>query len=331
MRVTAVAHSNIALVKYWGKRPGAGNLPAVGSISVTLDALKTTTGLQFDPDLKNDQFKLNGQSASHAQTLKVSRFLDRLAGSAERPKAYIESTNNFPTAAGLASSASGFAALTLAAASLLELDTDPRSLSKLARSGSGSSARSIYGGFVEMKCGSERTGKNDYAIQLYDEAYWDLSILIAIVSSDPKKTGSTEGMIQTADTSPFYPGWLESSGKDLSEMKEALAKKDFPRLGEIAEHSCLKMHGLMMSGQPPLLYWDPVTLESIHTIWGLRRQGIPVYFTIDAGPQVKAICLQEHKESVKQRLEAVHGISRIIEAKPGPGVYIENKINDSGE
>jgi len=323
-QVTAVANANIALIKYWGKRSQDKNLPAVGSISVTLDALKTETTLQFDPALTKDQFMLDGKKVVDERREKVCRFLDLFAGDNERMFAHIESYNSFPTGAGLASSASGFAALAKAAACGMGYDHNPQQLSKLARRGSGSAARSIFGGFVEMKIGSDYSGDYDYAIQLYDEDYWDIRFLIAIVSGDPKKTSSTQGMISTAESSPFFKGWVESSNKDLSDMREAIANKNFERMGELAEHSCLKMHGLMMSSRPPILYWHPATLESMQTIWRLRSYGISAYFTIDAGPQIKVICLPDDVKEVKQALKSVKNISKVIESKPGRGVYLKS-------
>jgi diphosphomevalonate decarboxylase len=321
--VTAVAHANIALIKYWGKRDVELNLPAVGSISLTLDALRTETTLRFDEKLGADEFVLDGNPASEHQTRKVTKFLDLLAGSDERLSARIESTNYFPTGAGLASSASGFAALTVAAAHALGLDEQGEQLTRWARQGSGSAARSIYGGFVEMQCGEDKLGDKDFAVPLYEEDYWDVRLLIAITSEEKKAIGSTQGMKRTADTAPYYESWVQSSKVDLQHMREALADKDFARVGELTEHSCFKMHGLAMAADPPLLYWNAATVESIHTVWGLRKQGVAAYVTIDAGPQVKVLCLPDHVDEVREALESISGVQRVIEAKPGPGAAIK--------
>lgn len=326
-KVTAVAHANIALIKYWGKRSRPENLPAVGSISLALEALKTETTFQFVPGLEDDRCILDGKEMNDQQKGKVSDFLDILAGTSGRMKARVVSRNNFPTAAGLASSSSGFAALTKAAAYALQIEDNPVLLSKFARRGSGSAARSIPGGFSEMKIGSDMSGKKDFAVQLYDENYWDIRVLIALVSTDPKETGSTEGMIRTARTSPYFDSWVRASNNDLAEMREALKTKNFSRMGELAEYSCMKMHGLMMSSRPPLLYWNPVTLEMIQLIWSLRRQGLPIYFTIDAGPQVKVLCRPDHIQEVRKNLQSINGISTIIESKPGPDAYIKDVTN----
>ena len=313
LRATALAHPNIALVKYWGKADAERNIPAVGSISVTLAGMETVTAVEFISGLPEDEFILNGQKAPEADRLRVSRFLDsvrRLAGAEQRAR--VVSENNFPTGAGLASSASGFAALALAAAAALGLSLDRRELSRLARKGSGSAARSIFGGFVEMKL-EHRAGQVDaYAAQLAPADHWPLVVLVAVVSGQAKAVGSTEGMVHSAESSPFFAGWVASSPQDLREMRRAIAERDFVRLGETAEHSCLKMHGLMMASRPPLLYWRPETLQVMETVWEMRRQGVPAYFTVDAGPQVKVLCEQENAEQVKNILENLRQIKDII-------------------
>ena len=319
--VTAVAHANIALVKYWGKRSVAKNLPAVGSVSLTLDALKTTTSVAFDEELESDVFILNDYVVTCKQANKISAFADLMAGD-KRPKIKVISDNNFPTGAGLASSASAFAALAKAMNEACSLGLDDKMLSIFARQGSGSAARSIFGGFAEMNLGDDDSGNGDYAHQLHDENYWDIRMLAAVVSSAPKEIGSTEGMNRTAETSPFYNAWVQSSPNDIKEMKAALAQKDFEKLGTIAEHSAMKMHGLALSTNPSILYWQAASVESIQRVWRLRKQGLPVYITMDAGPQVKVITLPEYTNQVKNALTELPGVSDVIEAKPGPGAHI---------
>ncbi|MCH8547844.1 MAG: diphosphomevalonate decarboxylase [Balneolaceae bacterium] len=320
--VTAVAHSNIALIKYWGKRSQLKNLPAVGSLSLTLDALRTVTKVQFSRSEKEDRLILNGSKAEGQTLNKVSRFADLMVGS-ERPAIHVESDNNFPTGAGLASSASGFAALAKAFNEAGSLGLDDRQLSVFARQGSGSAARSIFGGFAEMHKGSDESGESDFAEQLWDENYWDIRLLVAVVSEVPKEIGSTEGMNRTAETSPFYQSWIDSSPADINEMKLALAAKDFEKVGELAEHSAMKMHGLAISANPSIIYWQPGSMESIRKVWGLRDQGIPAYITMDAGPQVKVITLPEHCSVIKKALLELPGVTDVIEAKPGPGAYLQ--------
>lgn len=327
--VTAVAHSNIALIKYWGKRSVEYNLPAVGSISLTLDALHTKTTLQFSDTLKEDQLILNDQDATASALKRVSDFLDITAGSSDRPKAKVISENNFPTGAGLASSASGFAALALAAGKGMGQSLSDEALSRLARMGSGSAARSIYGGFSEMQLGTKDDGSEDFAVPLYDENFWDVRLLVAVTSDEKKELGSTEGMLRTTKTAPYYEHWVSSHPNDLREMRQAIAEKDFEKTGELAEHSCFKMHGLAMAAKPPILYWNAATTETIHRVWILRKSGVPAYVTIDAGPQVKILCLPESVDAVKDTLSEINGVRSVIEAKPGPGAYIMETVNET--
>lgn len=323
MKTTAIAHTNIALVKYWGKRDPALNLPATGSISLTLKELFTRTTVEFSADLAQDELILNGERANPRDEQRTSKFLDLIrvqAGIATFAR--VTSENNFPTGAGLASSASGFAALALAAAHAAGLNLSPAQLSELARRGSGSAARSIFGGFVEMKAGARPDGSDAVAVQLHDETWWPLEMLILITSAAEKEIGSTAGMNRTAQTSPYYPAWVASSVEDLVAIRSAIDRRDFQQLGEIAEFSCFKMHGLALSARPAILYWNPLTVELIHAVRGLRQKGIPAYVTIDAGPQVKVICLPQYSEQIRTTLEAISGIQKIIKTSPGPGVKI---------
>jgi diphosphomevalonate decarboxylase len=328
MITTAIAHANIALIKYWGKRNSSLNLPAVGSISITLKELFTKTTIDFREDLKEDTLVLNDQSIQGAKRMRISRFLDLFRTQAKL-KTYAEviSHNNFPTGAGLASSASAFAALTKAASGALSLDLDDTKLSELARQGSGSAARSIYGGFVEMKVGNKPDGSDAVAVPLYPEEYWPLEVLICITTREPKDTGSTDGMNLTAQTSPFYPAWIESNADDLEEMRCALKEKDFQKLGELSEYNCLKMHGLAMSANPGLLYWNSITIKLIREVRLLRQKGIPAYFTIDAGPQVKILSLPGYASVIKKSLVGVSGIRDFHITSLGPAAYYQKKIS----
>ncbi len=316
-RVKAEAYANIALIKYWGKRSLEKNLPATGSISVTLDALKTKTEVRIDSSLQKDYFELDGNIFTGKELKRISDFLDVITGTAERDRAYVISKNSFPSSAGLASSASGFAALAMAAAKAWGKSTDRSTLSSLARRGSGSAARSIFGGFVEMKSGQNVSGSEDFAVPLYPRDYWNLRIVIGITDTKPKKIGSTEGMERSRMTAPYYDSWINSTEQDLKEMRDALEKRDFTKMGELAEHSALKMHGLAMSARPAILYWNAATLESIHKIRDLRNQGIEAYVTIDAGPQVKVLCELENEEDVQQALTSVSGLQKVISSSIG--------------
>jgi diphosphomevalonate decarboxylase len=322
--VTAVACANIALIKYWGKRDPVLNLPAVGSISLTLDKLRSYTHVTFRSDLSEDSLEINNQTAPGMQHNRIQKFMNLIRQrSGIAAYAEIKSENNFPTGAGLASSASAFAALSLAASSAAELNLNDKELSICARMGSGSAARSIYGGFVEMQIGTDPQGEEDYAVQLADENYWDLRLLILITALEEKKTGSTHAMNVSAQTSPFYHDWVSKQKGDLSEMRKAISDKDFEKLGELAEHNALKMHALMFSSKPAIIYWNKTTIELIHVIQELRRSGFPVYFTIDAGPQIKVITLPSSQNDLQEKFSNIPGIQKIIATKLGHGVRLE--------
>ncbi|MBN1406742.1 MAG: diphosphomevalonate decarboxylase [Calditrichaceae bacterium] len=318
MKATAIAHSNIALVKYWGKRNGALNLPAVGSISITLDALSTTTNVEFVPGLNKDQLFLNDIQVEGKEQIRVQNFMNLVRReSGIKNYTVIKSGNNFPTAAGLASSASAFAALALAGTTAAGLKVTKKDLTILARIGSGSAARSIFGGFVEMHKGIYKNGSDAFAEPLADENYWDLRVLIAVTSESKKKIGSTDGMTQSKKTSPYYRNWIAASPKDLSGMRAAIKQKNFTKLGEISEFSCLKMHALALATTPALIYWNGTTVDGMHLIRELRGKGSEVYFTIDAGPQLKAICQAKDEHKIKRELEALPGVVRVISTKIG--------------
>ena len=323
MKAVAIAHSNIALIKYWGKRNTYLNLPAVGSISLTLKELYTRTEIQFDSAFDQDQLFINGQSASLQETERISRFLHLIRRRARmRMAARVESTNNFPTAAGLASSASAFAALALAATRAAGLSLSSKELSILARRGSGSAARSVYGGIVEMHRGRSNHGKDAFAEPIADSQYWDLRVLIAITSAVRKKTTSTDGMTHSKLTSPYYRAWIRTSEEDLRDMRGAIHKKDFHKLGELSEYSCMKMHALAMASNPGLIYWNGSTVDGIHLICELRQKGHAVYFTIDAGPQLKAVCLPQEAAVVSEALQSLPGVQQVIHSALGDDAHI---------
>ena len=320
MQATAIAHPNIALVKYWGKSDVEHNIPAVGSLSITLDGLTTTTSVTFDPDFDEDRFLLSGSEVP-AMATRVSQCLDRLrrvVGSGLY--AVVESKNDFPTAAGLASSASGFAALVVAADSALGSQLSATALAELARRASGSAARSIFGGFVEL----ELTGGDPpcKTRQILSGDEWPLRVVVAVTESGPKKVGSTEGMVLTEHTSPYYRSWVESSPADLDELRRAVADRDFEALAEVSEASCLKMHAVMLSARPGLVYWNGTTVECLRRVRELRAEGVPVFFTIDAGPQVKAVCQPEAYDTVFQALEDVPGIRSTLGSGLGEGARV---------
>lgn len=319
---TARARSNIALVKYWGKRDARLNLPAVGSLSITLDRLSTQTRIEFDDELAADDLILDGERRA-GQLERVSRCLDLLrerAGTSARAR--VTSTNNFPTAAGLASSASGFAALVAAADAALGLHLSDRERSVLARRGSGSAARSIFGGFVQMHVGKAADGLDSFAEPLCSPDGWPLQVVVAITTQARKAVSSGSGMTRSAQNSPYYPQWVATHEADLADARAAVLERDFERLAGVSESSCLKMHASMLATRPALIYWNGTTVECIHAITALRQSGVPVFFTIDAGPQVKAICEPSAVARVTDELAAVPGVLDTLHSGPGPGVEI---------
>lgn len=322
MKATAIANSNIALIKYWGKRDEKLILPNNGSIAMVLDGLNTITTVEFDKKYRKDILVLNGKEIEESKELKrVVNYLDLIREMADiKERAKVSSKNNFPTAAGLASSASGFAALSLAASKAAGLNLNPKELSILARQGSGSATRSCYGGFVEWKRGKKLDGSDSYAIQIAPPDHWpDFRMIITIVSTKKKKISSRVGMAQSVKTSPMYKAWLESINEDLEKMRKGILEKDFSLVGKTAEANCLKMHATMMTTKPSIIYWTPETLEIIQSVLRWREEGLECYFTIDAGPQVKIICLENQVLEIKKRLEEIKGVKEAIICKAGEG------------
>lgn len=321
MIVTAKAHTNIALIKYWGKRDESLFLPTNSSLSITLDKFYTTTSVQFCANLLEDVFVLNNVMASEEETLKITRFLDlirRISG--ENSYAVVKSTNKVPTAAGFASSASGFAALAAAATKAIGLDLGLKELSQIARQGSGSASRSIHGGFVEWLKGKKDDGSDSFAQPIPDGDGWDISVLSACLASGPKKVLSREGMKRTVETSPFYSAWLSEVEKDFLIAKEAIRKHDFEMLGEVAEANALKMHATTLGAYPPFMYWHGATIDVMEQVQSLRSTGIQAYFTIDAGPNVKILCKPMDEQAVREALLAIPSVQNVFTSHPGPGI-----------
>lgn len=322
-KATAIAHPNIALVKYWGKRDLMYNLPAAGSVSMTLDGLNTQTTVRFDPELESDRIILNGEELERSKASRLARFMDRIRIVAQLNEfAHVETINDFPTSAGLASSASGFAALAMAATAAAGVEMGPRKLSILARLGSGSAARSIFGGWAEMMPGVLADGSDCYARQIADESYWDLRCLVAVCAQGPKSIGSTDAMMQTARTAPYYDAWVSDVPRHIQQALDAIQTKDFAALAIIAEESCLRMHACAMASSPGILYWKGITVELIHHVRALRAAGTPVFFTIDAGPHIKAFCTPEVEDQVAASLAEVDGVLDVLHTKPGAGARL---------
>lgn len=316
-QASARAHSNIALIKYWGKRRTALNLPAVGSISVTLEDLYTDTTVSFDCRLAEDRVQIGDRVLT--DTARLSDFVDIVRDAAGiDTRAEIVSHNNFPTGAGLASSASGFAALALAATEAAGLSLSPRALSILARCGSGSAARSLFGGLVEMHRGQADDGEDAYAEPLLAAETWPLEIVVAITDTASKSVNSTAGMSDLDARSDYYDAWVAHAEDDLSAMRKAVAARDFTTVGALSEMSCLKLHGLMLSTRPGLIYWNGATVAAMHAVRRMREDGLGVYFTIDAGPQLKALCAPGQGQAVADELARVPGVIETRLTRLGP-------------
>jgi diphosphomevalonate decarboxylase len=321
LQVTARAHTNIALIKYWGKRDESLFLPTNSSLSITLDKFYTTTTVQFCDHLSEDIFVLDGHIGSQEDTLKITRFLNLIRKiSGKNQYAMIKSTNKVPTAAGFASSASGYAALTAAAAKSIGLDLSLKELTQIARQGSGSASRSIHGGFVEWLKGEKEDGSDSFAQPISNGDGWNLSILSALLTSKPKKVLSREGMKRTVETSPFYPAWLSEVENDFLIAKEAIEKRDFEMLGMVAEANALKMHATTLGANPPFMYWQGSTIDVMELVQELRSSGIQAYFTIDAGPNVKILCEPKDEQMVKDALLSLPVVQNVHISHPGPGI-----------
>lgn len=322
MKKTAIAPANIAFIKYWGKKDEKLRLPANSSISMNLDNCFTTTTVEFDKKYTKDSFQIINDKVNDKEIERVSKHLDRLRKIAKvKLYAKVISQNSFPEKTGIAASASGFAALTLAASSSLGLELSEKELSILARLGSGSACRSIPEGFVEWKTGA--TSEESYAYSLYPGDDWDLRDILIIVSSEKKKVTTTEGH-KLGETSIFYKPRIQAVNTLVKDMKEAFAKKDFQKLGVIIEKDCLYMHSVMMTSNPPLFYWYPKTIEIIKKVYEWREERIPVYFTIDAGPNVHLICQGKNENIVLNKLKEINDIKDIIVNKPAKGAHLIN-------
>lgn len=312
---TALAHPNIAFIKYWGNRDQHLRLPANGSISMNLAGLTTTTEVSFSDELPGDMVELNGRLLAGPELQRVSDFLDcvrRMAG-VFKP-AQVHSENNFPTGAGIASSAAAFAALSLAASTALGLDLGELELSRLARRGSGSASRSIPTGFVEWHAGDD--DQSSYAVSIAPPEHWDLVDLIAVVEAGHKSVGSTAGHA-LADTSPLQPARVADAPRRLEICRSAIHARDFDRLAAIIELDSNLMHAVMMTSNPPLMYWEPATLRIIKEVPAWRKSGLPACFTLDAGPNVHVLCPSSAADEVRRRLSELPGVQQILQAAPG--------------
>ena len=307
---------NIALIKYWGKRNTIKNLPAVDSISITLDNLWTEMNVIFSSDLSNDELFINEKKQNNIS--RVKNCIDSICGE-QRDYASIMSRCNFPISAGLASSSSSFSALVVAINSLMKKKWNTQLLANQAGSVSGSAARSILGGIVKLNNEPEKIR----ITQLLSPNDWPLRVVIAITDKKEKAISSSKAMKLSADTSPFYSSWVEDQNDDIKEANSFISKKDFEGLASISEHNCMKMHSIMWTTRPSIVYWNATTIDCMQAIRDLQRNGESVFFTIDAGPQIKAICLPENEEKIAKKLNEIKGVQSIMTSGLGSGPIIE--------
>ncbi len=317
---TAIAHPNIALIKYWGNRDDAIHIPANSSISMNLGDLSTRTQVILDSDLENDQLILNNSPANDAAQLRVQQFLDYFrAKSGKKAYCRVISSNNFPTAAGIASSASAFAALTLAAAKVYQLELDQRELSRIARLGSGSACRSIPPGFVYWQAGNDH--QSSYAESFAPPEYWDLVDCIAVIGDTPKTTSSIEGH-RLAATSPLQKARIETAECRLNQCRNAILERNFSELAKVVELDTNLMHVVMITSQTPLLYWQPPTIAVMQQVLNWRSEKLSVFYTIDAGASVHVICLQKDSEEVIKKLKLIEGVRMVIPSGVGGAAHL---------
>lgn len=313
-KATAVSCPNIALIKYWGNRDEKLRLPSNPSLSMNLAGLETVTTVEFVEGLKEDEVIIGGEAQTGTAKARVSAHLDHVRARAGMTLwARVESRSNFPAGAGIASSASAFAALTLAGAAAASLALSESELSALARLGSGSAARSIPSGFVEWKMGA--SPESSFAFSVAPPDHWALMDVVAVVSKSHKAVGSTGGHA-LASTSPLQTARVATAPERLRVCREALLARGFASLAEIVEADSNLMHAVMMTSTPPLYYWEPSTLAIMKAVREWRAQGLPVCFTIDAGPNVHCLCLAEVAPEVGRRLSEM-GVTETLTAAPG--------------
>lgn len=316
----ARACANIALAKYWGKSDAALNLPAVPSVSVTLDALVTETTVTPDEALMDDVVVLDGLERRETDTSRARELLARVRALADSTvHARIESQNNFPTASGLASSASGFAALAAAGCRAYGIDASPCELSSMARRCSASAARSVFGGFVELPAGVP----GDDALSarpLAPADHWEVAVVIALASREQKKTPSRNGMLETARTSPFYASWLAVAPRYAYEVREGILARDLERVGRAMEASTFAFHASAWAAVPAVRYFASATASLLDAVEALRARGVGAWATMDAGPHVKVLCLTSDAHAVRDAMTATRAAVDVRIARPGSGV-----------
>lgn len=312
---TSIACANIAFIKYWGNANDALRIPSNGSISMNLDGLLTRTSVSFQPSLPFDELIINGHEVTGRGLERVSYILDLVRQKAGiKDNAEIVSENNFPAGAGIASSAAAFAALALASSRAAGMTLSEADLSRLARRGSGSACRSLPSGFVEWRAGA--SDEDSFAVSIAAPDHWQLADCVAIVSAAHKKTGSTEGHA-IAGTSPLQAARVADAERRLDICRDAILNRDFEAFAHILELDSDMMHAVMMTSNPPLMYWQAATVDIFHAVRAWRAGGLPVAYTVDAGPNVHVLCPLEVQEEASRRLRELPGVSDVLLAKVG--------------
>jgi len=318
-KATAVANPNIAFIKYWGKAHEALNLPANPSLSMNLAGLTTVTTVEFRPGLAADSVVIDGEPAQDQARQRVVAHLDRVRALARTDRrALVASRNDFPAGTGLASSASAFAALTLAAGRAAGLVLDEGALSRLARRASGSACRSVVGGFALWEGDGDETS---FARQVAPPSFWELRDLVAIVGREHKGVGSQQGHALAA-SSPLNAARLEAVPGLLALALDAVRARDLSALGPVVEADALAMHGVMMTSWPSLLYWLPATVAVLRAVRAWREEGLDVFFTLDAGPNVHCLCEAARADEAERRLRRLPGVLDVLASGPGGGVRL---------
>lgn len=323
-KTTAVANSNIAFIKYWGNFDARLRMPLNDSLSMNLDALTTETTVEFDEGLEADEIMLDGIPADDKTRARVSDQLNRIREQAKiKTFARVHSRNNFPSATGLASSASAFAALSLAASRAAGLELSERNLSILARQGSGSAARSVPGGFVEWLAATNTISTSDssYGRQLMPPEAWDLKDVIAIVSRDAKKVGSSEGHA-AVNTSPFLGERISRLPTRYHRVRRELLNKNLKGLGPDMEAEAIELHMLAMTSRPPIFYWSPATVRVMDAVRQMRDEGLSAYYTLDAGPNVHVLVEAKDAEEVANRLKTFADVQEVVTSGAGGGARV---------
>ncbi len=319
MKATAQAPSNIAFVKYWGRKDEELRLPENGSISMNLSGLQTTTTVEFDDKLKQDEITFNGK-IEDLENNRAVKHLDRVRKIANiQTKAKVETSNNFPTGTGLSSSASGFAALTVAGAFAAGLKLSKKELSILARQGSGSACRSIPDGFVEWLDGD--TSETSYAVSVFPPEHFDIADVVTVVSLDKKFLATSEGQ-KSARTSPFFEKRLSMIGDKIERVKKTIEDKNFSEFGELVEREALEFHSILFTSNPPLFYWTSETVKVMKFVQKIRSEGLECYFTINTGQDVHVICKKEDAEKVSGKLSELPEVIKTITNYPAPGAHL---------